>query len=87
MHITNVVEHSAHGHDYEIIVAWTGTEWRVAIRDKHQQLVGPVFSMTLEAAQDIEHYHKQPAIDALVEVAKDELDSGRVKSTASQKKA
>lgn len=87
MDIIDMVKHTADGHTYEIISLWTGTEWQVVIHDEKKRRIGPVFSVSLEVAQDYPLYNKQPALNALVEIAKAELDSGRVKSKTSTDKA
>lgn len=83
MHIIDTVEYEAHGHTYQIISLWTGTEWKIKIRDEQMSQIGPVFSVTLETGQDYELYNGSPALEALVDIVKRELDSGRVKSDAS----
>jgi hypothetical protein len=83
MDIIGTVKHIVAGHEYEIVNLWTGSEWQVIIHDEKKRRIGPVFSVSLEVAQDYQHYNKQPALDALIEIAQADLDSGRVKSTTS----
>lgn len=81
----HVVKHTVDEQPYEIKTRWTGTSWQVSIWDQKLCRIGPVYSVTLETAQDAEAYGSRPALEALIEIAVSDLDSGRVKSTASPK--
>jgi hypothetical protein len=83
MNVLGVVLHEFEGRKYEIVRLWNDAGWQVIIHDEKKRKVGPTFSMSLEDAQDYQAYKQQPALDALVDLAKSEIDSGRVKSKTS----
>jgi hypothetical protein len=76
----HIVKHVVGERSYEIRTMWTGNGWRISIWDDRDRRVGPVYSVALETAQRAEAFNLQPAIDALVEAAKADLDEGRVKA-------
>jgi hypothetical protein len=85
--IFNTVNHEAHGHAFEIVTIWSETEWQLMVLDEKKRHVGPIYSISMENAQDFEHYKKEPAVEALIDIAKADLDSGRVKSTVAMEQA
>lgn len=84
MELIGLERHSADGVEYLIATLWTGSEWRVVIYDKDMQDVEPLFSATLMLDEPGD---RKRALKALADVARREIDSGRVKSKASPDKA
>jgi len=82
--VGHVVERVVDGHKYEVKTFWIGTGWKVTTWDERKRRIGPVYSVALETAQDADTWNMRPALEALVEIAIADLDSGRVKSVAEQ---
>lgn len=80
-----VIKHVADGRTYEIVQQWSGLGWQIIIRNHQGRRVGPMLSATFETSQEAEAYNCQPALDTLIEMAKEEIKSGRVKAASSVK--
>jgi len=78
--IRESIEHVVEGRVYEIKTRWIGSGWRISIWDDRQRRIGPSYDVALETAQDAEAFNLSPAVETLVQAARDDLDSGRVKA-------
>jgi hypothetical protein len=78
----NTVKHSANGREYEIRSVQTNEGWEVATFYAGKR-VSPRYKVSFETGQDFQHYQGQRAVDALIEIAKADLDTGNVRLGAS----
>ena len=72
------IKHTVHGREYEIRSAQTSEGWEVASFRKGKR-ISPHYKVSFETGQDFQHYQGQRAVDALIEIAKADLESGTVK--------
>ena len=74
----NPIKHTVNGREYEIRSAQSAEGWNVATFFEGRQ-VSPRYSITFETAQDFQHYQGERGLDALLDLAKMDLDAGLVK--------
>jgi hypothetical protein len=72
------VKHSANGQEYEIRSSQTTEGWEVATFHAGK-LVSPRYKVSFETGQNFAHYQGQRAVNALIDLAKADLDTGMVK--------
>jgi hypothetical protein len=76
--VVKTTTHTVKAIEYEIRSIQDLAGWTVAsYRDGKQ--ISPRYSISCETGQDFHHYRKQRPIDALIELAKSDLDAGIVK--------
>jgi hypothetical protein len=74
------ITHQVGDHVYEIRIQQTDIGWTVA-SFRSGTRVSPNYSVTYELAMDMQHYNYEPAVEALIEVAKGDLDNRRLKDS------
>jgi hypothetical protein len=72
------MKHPVNGREYEIRSLQTSVGWEVGTF-YGGKLVSPRYKVSFETGQDFQHYHGQRAVDALIDLAKTDLDTGMVK--------
>lgn len=74
----NPVQHTVNGREYEIRSIQTDEGWEVATFYAGKRL-SPRYKVSFETGQNFEHYNGQRAVEALIDIAKADLDAGTVK--------
>jgi hypothetical protein len=74
----NSIKHTVNGREYEIRSIQTEDGWEVATFFGEKR-VSPRYKVSFETGQDFQHYSGQRAVEALTDLAKDDLDAGRVR--------
>jgi hypothetical protein len=72
------VKHTINGRTYEIRPAKTDLGWEVVTFHEGKP-AGPRYAVSFETAEDFRHYHAEPAVKMLVNIAKADLGGLRVK--------